>query len=143
MFVYENYPLDTTELSAEHELTLTDISIHESTHYPLALVAAPGPQLGLRAEYDTTVFDTHTIDTLLQRLQRILHAMTTQPTRRLSSIDVLDEGERARLERWGNRAVLTQPAPSSTSIPALFAAQVARAPQAAGDQLRGTVVDLS
>ena len=31
---------------------------------------------------------------------------------------------------WGNRAVLTQPAPTRVSIPALFAAQVARAPEA-------------
>ena len=32
--------------------------------------------------------------------------------------------------RWGNRAVLTQPAPRPVSIPALFAAQVARTPEA-------------
>ena len=56
--------------------------------------------------------------------------MTTDPARRLSSIDVLDEAERARLDEVGNRAVLTQPAPVAVSIPALFAAQVARAPEA-------------
>ena len=32
--------------------------------------------------------------------------------------------------RWGNRAVLTQPARAAVSIPALFAAQVARTPEA-------------
>ena len=32
--------------------------------------------------------------------------------------------------RWGNRAVLTEPASASVSIPALFAAQVARTPEA-------------
>ena len=32
--------------------------------------------------------------------------------------------------RWGNRAVLTQPATAPVSIPVLFAAQVARAPEA-------------
>ena len=32
--------------------------------------------------------------------------------------------------RWGNRAVLTRPAPPAVSIPALFAAQVARTPEA-------------
>ena len=37
--------------------------------------------------------------------------MTADPTRRLSSIDVLDAGEHARLDEIGNRAVLTQPAP--------------------------------
>ena len=36
--------------------------------------------------------------------------MTADPARRLSSVDVLDEAEHARLDGWGNRAVLTQPA---------------------------------
>ena len=31
---------------------------------------------------------------------------------------------------WGNRAVLTQPAPAPVSIPLLFAQQVARTPEA-------------
>ena len=38
--------------------------------------------------------------------------------------------EHARLDEIGNRAVLTQPAPAAVSVPMLFAAQVARAPEA-------------
>ena len=45
-------------------------------------------------------------------------------------MDVLDAGEHARLEGWGNRGVLTQPAPPAVSIPVLFAAQVTRTPEA-------------
>ena len=56
--------------------------------------------------------------------------MTADPTRRLSSVDLLDEAEHARLDGWGNRAVLTQPATTPVSIPVLFAAQVARTPEA-------------
>ena len=55
--------------------------------------------------------------------------MTADPGRRLSSVDVLDAGEHARLDGWGNRAVLTEPV-SGVSVPVLFAAQVARAPEA-------------
>jgi non-ribosomal peptide synthetase component F len=56
--------------------------------------------------------------------------MTADLTRRLSSLDVLDEGERARLDGWGNRAVLTPPAPRRVAVPVVIAAQVARTPQA-------------
>ncbi|WP_142248566.1 amino acid adenylation domain-containing protein, partial [Mycobacterium colombiense] len=42
---------------------------------------------------------------------------------------VLDEVERAHLDAVGNRAVLTKPG-ASTSIPGLFAGQVARVPEA-------------
>ena len=81
-------------------------------------------------EFRTDVFDAASIETLIGRLERVLVALTADPTRRLSSMDVLDAGEHARLDGWGNRAVLTQPAPAAVSIPAVFAAQVARAPEA-------------
>jgi non-ribosomal peptide synthetase component F len=56
--------------------------------------------------------------------------MTAGPSRRLLSIDLLDEGEQSRLDEWSNRAALTQPTTTSASIPVLFAAQLARAPEA-------------
>ena len=81
-------------------------------------------------EFRTDVFDPDSIQALIDRLQRVLLAMTEEPTRRLSSVDLLDQGEQARLEAWGNKAVLTQPVTTPESIPALFAAQVARTPTA-------------
>ena len=56
--------------------------------------------------------------------------MTADPGVRLSSVDVLDDAEHARLAGWGNRAVLTEPVKPPVSIPALFAEQVTRAPDA-------------
>ena len=86
--------------------------------------------IGGAVEFRTDVFDAASIEALIERLERVLVAMTADPTRRLSSIDLLDAGEHARLDGWGNRAVLTQPAPTPVSIPVLFAAQVARTPEA-------------
>ncbi len=65
-----------------------------------------------------------------QRLQRVLMAMTAKPTRRLSSVELLDGDERARLDAIGDRAVLTQPATAGVSIPAAWVKQVARTPAA-------------
>src|SRR6201997_1149428 len=56
--------------------------------------------------------------------------MTADPTRRLSSIDVLDEAEHARLDEVGSRAVLTRPATAPVSVPVLFAEHVQRTPGA-------------
>jgi acyl carrier protein len=47
----------------------------------------------------------------------VLAAMTDDPTRRLSSMDLLDAGAHARLDGWGKPAVLTQPAPTPMSAP--------------------------
>ncbi|GAT10427.1 non-ribosomal peptide synthetase, partial [Mycolicibacterium novocastrense] len=67
---------------------------------------------------------------LAARLQRVLMTMTSDPARRLSSMDVLDAAEQGQLAEWGNRAVLTRPAENQLSIPDLFATQVAAAPDA-------------
>ena len=75
-------------------------------------------------------FSNCDVSDLAERLERVLAAMTADPTRRLSSMDLLDEREHARLDETGNRAVLTQPVTAPVSVPMLFAAQVARCPEA-------------
>ncbi len=129
LFVFENYPLDTAALAGTDELAITEISARETNHYPLTLQAVPGTELGLRIEFDTDVFDPGSIHTLIERLERVLVAMTADPLARLSSIDVLDSGEHARLDEVGNRAVLTRSA-TPVSVPVVFAAQVAGTPAA-------------
>ncbi|MGH3580919.1 MAG: amino acid adenylation domain-containing protein, partial [Mycobacterium sp.] len=130
LFVYENYPIDSDALLGVQELAITEFTSREYNHYPLSVVAMPGQQMGLRVEYDTDVFNAADVETLVNRLQQVLAVMPSDPTRRLSSIDLLDSVEHDRLDEWGNRAVLTLPATTPTSIPELFAAQVARAPEA-------------
>ena len=57
LFVYENYPVDTAALAGADGLAITEFTGRESNHYPLTLQATPGPELGLRVEFDTDVFD--------------------------------------------------------------------------------------
>ncbi len=90
--------------------------------------------IGGVVEFRTDVFDAASIQTLIERLERVVEAISADPARRLSSIDVLDAGEHARLDEIGNRAVLTQPA-TAVSVPQVFAAQAARTPAGGGDQL--------
>ncbi|STZ74089.1 D-alanine--poly(phosphoribitol) ligase, subunit 1 [Mycolicibacterium fortuitum] len=130
LFVFENYPVDTSALSSvDGGLEITEFTSHESTDYPLTMQAIPGDELRLRLEYDTGVFDPADIDVLTKRLETVLAAMTSAPARQLSALDLLDESERARLERWGNRDVLAR-LPRTASVPELFAAQAARTPEA-------------
>ena len=83
------------------------------------------------------VFSNCDVRDLADRLERVLVAMTADPARSLSSIDLLDASEHARLDGWGNRAVLTEPAPTPVSIPVLWAAQVARTPEAVAVTFEG------
>ncbi|NKZ11523.1 non-ribosomal peptide synthetase [Mycolicibacterium septicum DSM 44393] len=85
--------------------------------------------IGGSVEFRTDVYDAASIETLIERWQRVLVAMTSDSTRRLSSVDLLDAPDQVRLELLGNRAVLTEPV-AAVSIPASFAEQVARVPNA-------------
>ncbi|MCV7085171.1 hypothetical protein H7H52_05425, partial [Mycolicibacter hiberniae] len=98
LFLYENYPVDASTFIGAHELTITEFATHEYNHYPLSVMALPGHQLGLRVEYDRAAFDLADVEALIERLRRILAAMTADPARRVQSIDVLDINEHERLD---------------------------------------------
>ncbi|MCV7396002.1 amino acid adenylation domain-containing protein [Mycobacterium paraseoulense] len=130
LFVYENYPIDATTFAGAGGLIITEFTGREANHYPLTMQAAPGPELGFRIEYDTHVFDAENVDTLINRLRRIILTMIADPQLQLSAIDVLEPDERSRLDDMGNRAALTGPPSGPVSIPELFAGRLARSQQA-------------
>jgi non-ribosomal peptide synthetase component F len=63
-------------LSGVNGLAVTEFTSREHNHYPLTVQATPGAELGLRVEFDTDVFDAQSIEALINRLQRVLVAMT-------------------------------------------------------------------
>ena len=129
LFVYENYPVETGMLDGE-DVVITDIASRERTHYPLVMQASPGDELGISFDYRCDLFGAETIEGLADRFRHLLAAMSSDPVARLSSLDLLDAGEHIQVDGWGNRDVLTRPDPAAVSIPVLFAAQVARTPDA-------------
>ena len=96
-------------------MAITEFTSRDYYHYPLTVQAGPGRELDLRVQFRTDVFDAAGIEALIERFKRVLVAMTADPGRRLSSMDLLGGGEHARLDGWGNRAVLTQPATTAVS----------------------------
>ena len=118
--------LQVTPMPVDTHTARMDLVFHLAEHW-----TQTGEPAGISGavEFRTDVFDAASIETLMERLGRVLVAMTTDPTQKLSSVDVLDAGEHARLDEIGNRATLTQPA-TGVSIPVLFAEHVARSPEA-------------
>ncbi|WP_139819930.1 non-ribosomal peptide synthetase, partial [Mycobacterium fragae] len=98
-------------------------------HFGLFFLSADG-QLSLSTAGAGQPFSNFDVSDIARRLERVLAAMTGDPGRSLSSVELLDEGEHARLEGWGNRAVLTTASVAPVSVPVVFAAQVERTPEA-------------
>ncbi|MGW4101282.1 non-ribosomal peptide synthetase, partial [Mycobacterium sp. NPDC004974] len=93
------------------------------------IFSGAGDQLFLSAMGSGQPFSNFEIAELAVRLERVLVAMTADPSRALSTVDVLDRDECSRLGTVGHWAVLRQPV-DEESIPGLFAARVAQAPDA-------------
>ena len=102
--------LQVSPLPADTHTARMDLTFSLAEHFTEAGEPAG---IGGAVEFRTDVFDPASIHTLIERLERVLVAMTADPARRVASIDVLDAAEHARLDEVGNRAVLTQPAPAA------------------------------
>src|SRR5262249_39923442 len=128
LFVFENYPMDRGGLAVEARgVRLTDISGFDATHYPLSLAVSPGDRLRLRLSYQPDLFDRDQAEALVGRLVRVLEAAITDPERAIGNVDILGLDERRIvLEQWND----TTRAIRSGTWPELFAAQVARTPDA-------------
>ncbi len=118
--------LQVTPMPAETRTARTDLTFSMAERW-----SEDGEPAGISGavEFRTDVFDAASIVALIERLERVLVAMTAEPHRRLSSVDVLNEAEHIRLAELSNQAVLTRPA-GAASIPVVFAEQVARTPEA-------------
>ena len=65
------------------------------------IFSGAGDELFLSTSGAGGPFSNFDVSDLARRLERVLVAMTADPARRLSSVDVLDEAEHARLDEMG------------------------------------------
>ena len=131
--------LEVTPLPADTHTARMDLVFSLAERWSQA--GAPAG-IGGTVEFRTDVFDAASIEALIERFRRVVEAITADPTRRLSSIDLLDADEHARLDAIGNRAVLTAPAPRRCRF-RCWSPRRWPAPRGGGDWCAGPLVDLS
>ncbi|WP_052250853.1 type I polyketide synthase [Xanthomonas sacchari] len=101
---------------------------HGATQFDLSLTLRETEDgLSGAIEYASDLFDAATVARWSVWLERLLDGMARAPQAPVSSLSLLDAGERAQLLR--DSAGEAMPAPEQTLVE-LFAAQVARTPQA-------------
>ncbi|WEO95424.1 amino acid adenylation domain-containing protein [Streptomyces sp. FXJ1.172] len=101
----------------------------EVTRFDLSMfLIESGEGLAGQVVYAAELFDQATIERLAQAFLRVLAAVAQDASARLSSLPVLAEDERHRLlTEWNTSAHET---PRGVTVPALFAEQVVRTPDA-------------
>ena len=130
--VYENYPLDAA-LQDGSALTglgfaITGSRTLEQTNYPLALAVLPGAALTCRFAFDPGRVEPSLVVQIGGHLSRLFEGIAAaDPATPVSALPLLGEAERDRLlVAWNATAAPV----AATTLPALFAAQAARTPEA-------------
>jgi amino acid adenylation domain-containing protein len=97
--------------------------------FDLTLTVRPGAEGGRAVlDYAAELFDAATVERMSEHLRVLLDAVAADPDRRLSTLPLLADGERARIATWETEPL---PADAADAFPVRFAAQARRTPGAA------------
>ncbi|NLU68776.1 non-ribosomal peptide synthetase [Streptomyces sp. HNM0574] len=135
--VLENFPLDLLDPTDIENADSTASGIRVGrftahgdgvTHYPLTLSVAPGPRLRVRLCFRPDLLDAKTVEDTAARFVALLERLAGDPHAPIHRTDVLTDDERA----WLAPELPQHPDPAQQPlcVPELFAAQVARTPDA-------------
>ncbi|MCM2393017.1 condensation domain-containing protein, partial [Streptomyces albipurpureus] len=125
---FENYPVESASSTAlGGTVDVDDVSVRDSTHYPLSLIVVPGERLELRLDFRVDSFDRAAVEVFAARLVRVLETVVADPRALVGDIDVLDPAERHQLlVGWNGTARVV----SEAVLPQLFEEQAATTPDA-------------
>ncbi|MFC5722989.1 amino acid adenylation domain-containing protein [Streptomyces gamaensis] len=131
LVVFENAPLVTESLERADttgRLRIQGLANHDATHYPLTLVPLLlHGSLRITFEHQPALLDAPTTAVLAERFERLLDALLTDDRQCAVRADILGERERRTILKDWNAT--TRPVAART-LPQLFAAQAAAAPDA-------------
>ncbi|GHO70186.1 hypothetical protein KSC_090780 [Ktedonobacter sp. SOSP1-52] len=126
MFMLQNVPIPTSEFAGLH-LDLLDID-NGATQFDLTFIVNETEECvaGL-VEYNVDLFEEETIRRMVDHWQGVLMGVTADCTRRIADVPLFTTAEREQLSAWNDTQMAWQ---EPDSLPQLFAAQVARTPDA-------------
>ncbi|AQA25012.1 amino acid adenylation domain protein [Rhodococcus sp. MTM3W5.2] len=127
--VFESYPVDAASATADADIDgmrLLGVGGVDANTFPLSLYIEAGDRLQLDAKFLTDLFAPDEVESILDRVDRILAAIERNPAAKVGDLDVLSDAEYAELERWN---ATDHEIPAAT-LADLFDAQVARTPDA-------------
>ncbi|MGA9117876.1 MAG: amino acid adenylation domain-containing protein, partial [Bacteroidota bacterium] len=106
IFVFENYPLDSSLLDDLGAVKVTDVEAAGGTNYPLTLVAAVRGRLSLEIVYGEVFFAPESIKRMLGHLHRLLSEIVNCPENTAGNLTIVTTEERDNLvKRWNDTDV--------------------------------------
>ncbi|MEU4805248.1 non-ribosomal peptide synthase/polyketide synthase [Actinosynnema sp. NPDC023587] len=122
LLAFENYPV---EAASDDAPQVGEVDGLDTTTFPLTVRAHVDDELHVELTYDPRLFDGSTVERLGERLGRLLTGLGDDPHRTVGELPWLSAEERHQvLVEWNGKGT----GETTSTIPALFAAQAARTP---------------
>ena len=124
LLVFESYPIDDEGIAqalGSEGLRMTEVSVHDATHYPLTLTALPGPRLTLTLSHRPSVLDAEAVNAIAAQLDSLVREFVESPVTPVARLANAPSGELPTSDE--------APLPHST-VRALFEEQATRTPDA-------------
>jgi len=107
LLVFENYPIDAAlRQGPPGGLRIGASSTRDDTHYALTLALSQGEQLAFDYRFARDAFDEAGVALLAGQVERMLAAFVKEPVACVGELAMLTDGERERLLRRGENAVI-------------------------------------
>lgn len=97
ILVFENYPVGEAVHSADELLDFGHITTIEHTNFPITLIVEPADRLRVKLSYDGSLFESVTIERVLEHFKTLLHGLLAQPDVPLLRLPMLSETERSQV----------------------------------------------
>ena len=97
IFIFENYPVNSSLKEKKGSLDFSDIQVSEKTNYPLTVVANSSDRIKLKISYDKTRFDKSAIQRLLVVMQKILDEIISNPHQNIKLLPILPNDESKKI----------------------------------------------
>ena len=126
IFIFENYPIDTSIRDKKLSIKITNFETKEQTNYPITLVSAPSETLTIKISFDTRLLELELISQILGHLKNVIVGMAENINQELQSISILNIEETDLLINQWNKTDISLP--DVTCIQHLFENQVKKTP---------------
>jgi amino acid adenylation domain-containing protein len=127
LLVFENYQLNSTLRGLGGDWRNREFQLFERTNYPLTIAGYAGAQLSLKISYNRRHFDEETITRMLGHLRTLLEGIAADPSRPLSSLEILTPAERNQILLEWNETRTDYP--RELCLHELFEAHARRTPE--------------
>ncbi|MBV9775389.1 MAG: amino acid adenylation domain-containing protein, partial [Gemmatimonadetes bacterium] len=128
ILAFNNFPVGESLGQGERSLRVVSHGGREQADYPLTIATSLRDELKLEAEFQRARFAPEAVERMLAHVENLLVGLAAAPDGRLGDLDLLSDGERARI--LGEWTATGRTFPDTRCVHERFEAQAARTPDA-------------